>query len=207
MQLIRFLKGKPKSVEEIAPGEYRYTAGNDKSVTVNAPVHQLISNSRITNNIFKVYVSPLDEQPSVSNVRTYIEGEEKSEVKVERQDASVIREFVNPSPVPTSPEETIKETLHPSVYLNPKRGAFDGDAKDWSFRQGDQIIVATIRDKDFLKRCMSGEYRLNYSDLLTVDLLERQRVIGTLVSKPTYEIVKVTNYVVGARQDKLDLDV
>lgn len=204
VQVIKFLKGKPKSVEEISPGEFRFTAGDDKSITVKTPVYQLLSNSRITNNIFKVYVSPLDEQPYVSDVRTYIEDDEKSEVKIERQDASIFREFVNPSPIPTSPEETIKEVLHPGVYLNPKRGAFDGDAKDWSFRQGDQIIVATIRDKDFLNRCLSGEYRLNYSDLLTVELLERQRVLGTLVMKPTYEIVKVTNYVRGARQTRLD---
>ena len=58
----------------------------------------------------------------------------------------------------------INEHLHPGVYLNPKRGSFDGDPKDWSFRRGDEIVVATIRDKDFLDKCQNGEYRLNHSD-------------------------------------------
>lgn len=53
LQLLKWLKGKPKSVEEVGHGEYRYTAGNDKSITVDARVHQLFSNSTITNNIYK----------------------------------------------------------------------------------------------------------------------------------------------------------
>jgi hypothetical protein len=55
LQLIRWLNGKPKAVDEIKPGEFRYTAGDDKSITVNAPVHQLFSNSSITNHIYQVY--------------------------------------------------------------------------------------------------------------------------------------------------------
>ena len=206
VHVIKRLRGQPKTVEEIAPGEFRYTTKDDRSITVNTQVHQLLSNSQITNNIYKVYVSPIEAQQSVTSVRTFIEGDEKSEVRIEQADVPAMREFVNPSPIPTTLGEVIKEVTHRDVYLNPKRGAFDGDAKDWSFRRGDQIVTATIKDKDFLNKCISGEYRLNYSDLLTVELLERQRVIGTQVMKPTYEIVKVTNYIRGAQQAKLDLD-
>jgi hypothetical protein len=51
VRVIKYLNGKPKSVEEVKPGEFRYTGGDDNSITVNASVHQLLSNSSITNNI------------------------------------------------------------------------------------------------------------------------------------------------------------
>ena len=205
VQVIKWLKGRAKAIEPLGPGEVRYTAGDDRSITLKSPVHQLLSNAQITNNIYKVYVNPLEDQPSVTDVRTYIQGEENTAVEVTRDDVPVIKEFVNPSPILANPEETVRETTHKDVYLNPKRGSFDGDAKDWSFRRGDEIVVATIRDKDFLDKCMKGEYRLNHSDLLTVELLERQKVVGTEVMKPTYEITKVTSYVRGALQTRFDL--
>ena len=91
------------------------------------------------------------------------------------------------------------------MFLNPKRGSFDGDPKDWSFWKGDQIIVATIKDKDFLRACVEGIYRLNGSDLLTVDLLEKQRIIGTQVLKPSYEITRVIEYKKGDYQPVLNM--
>ena len=91
------------------------------------------------------------------------------------------------------------------MFLNPKRGSFDGDPKDWSFWKGDQIIVATIKDKDFLRACVEGIYRLNGSDLLTVDLLEKQRIIGTQVLKPSYEITRVIEYKKGDYQPVLSI--
>ena len=84
--------------------------------------------------------------------------------------------------------------------------SFGDDPKDWSFYRGEEIITATIKDKEFLARYSEGEVRLNQSDLLTVDLLERQKVRGTIVQKPTYEVLRVTSYVKGARQENLPLD-
>jgi hypothetical protein len=205
VKVMKFLAGKPKSVEQISEDEIRYTAGDDRSITVNSKVHQLLSSTKITNNIFNVYTTPLDELPAVNDVRTYLEGQPATEEKVGRSDVPALREFVNPAPIPSLAGETVTETLHRHVYLNPKRGAFDGDPKDWSFRKGDQILTATIKDKDFLKKCTEGAYRLNHSDLLTVDLLERQRVMGTQTMKPTYEIVKVTEYIPGAQQTEMDV--
>jgi hypothetical protein len=207
VQVIRFIKGKPKTVEQIRPGEFRYTANDDKSITVNAQVHQLLSNSSITNNIYKVYAGPMEDTASITDVKTYIEGSESAAVVVDREDIPSMREFVNPSANPTAiANETLKETIQRGVYLNPKRGSFDGDAKDWSFRRGKEIVVATIKDKEFMERCINGDYRLNFSDLLTVDLLEKQRVVGTEVMKPTYEIIRVTDYKKGAQQAKIDLE-
>ena len=206
VKVMKFLRGRPKSVEEIKPGEFRFTSVDDRSITVGAPVKTLLSNSSITNNIFKIYVDPLEAQQSIKDVKTYIRDDESTAITVERSEVPSLREFVNPSPVPTDAAETVKETVHKSVFLNPKRGAFSDDPKDWSFWRGDEIITATIKDKDFLSRYASGELRLNQSDLLTVDLLERQRVKETIVQKPTYDILKVTGYVKGSSQDTLPLD-
>jgi hypothetical protein len=87
--------------------------------------------------------------------------------------------------------------------LNPKRGAFENDPKDWSFRRGEDIITATIKDQNFLAKYAAGVIRLNSSDLLTVELLEKQKVKGTIVQKPSYEITRVTEYRQGPIQRKL----
>jgi len=98
-----------------------------------------------------------------------------------------------------------KETMTHNVFLNPKRGAFGDDPKDWSFWRGDAIITATIRDKEFLANVRTGDVRLNQNDLLEVDLLERQKIIGTRVQKPTYEIIKVTDYRKGQESTQTEL--
>ena len=206
VQLVKWLKGRPKSVQEIQPGEYRYTAGDDKSITVNARVHQLFSNSTITNNIYRVYASPMEGQSSVTGVKTYLEQDAtKTEVKVSRDEVPSMRESVNPSPEATyASEVTVKEHTQHGVFLNPKRGSFENDPRDWSFYRGkSEVITATIKDKDFLRDYQNGKYRLLSTDLLTVDLLERQTVVGTIVKKPTYEILQVTNYIKGPEQGYL----
>ena len=110
---------------------------------------------------------------------------------------------MNPSPVPVYANEIVKDHVHQGVYLNPKRGSFENDPRDWSFYRGTEVITATIKDKLFLKDYAEGRYRLNSSDLLTVDLLERQTVVGTIVKKPAYEILRVTNYMKGPEQSRL----
>ncbi len=201
VQLIKWLKGRPRAVDEIRPGEFRYTAGDDKSITVAAPVHKLYSNSTITNHIYQVYASPMEKDSSISDVKTYIQGHRETEVRCTRSDVPILKESLNPSSVAIYNNEIIKEQIHRGVYLNPKRGSFENDPRDWSFYRGkDEVITATIKDKIFLREYAEGKYRLNSSDLLTVDLLERQTVVGTIVKKPVYEIVSVTNYVKGPEQ-------
>jgi hypothetical protein len=154
----------------------------------------------------KIYVAPLEDLPSVTDVATYLE-DDQGRIEVTRDDVPVFREFQNPAALPTADStEIVKESLQSDVYLNPKRGSFDGDPRDWSFHRGEEVITATIKDKEFLERYMKGEYRLHSSDLLTVDLLERQKVVGTKVIKPTFEIVRVKNYIRGLQQKELDLD-
>ena len=206
VKAIRFLKGRPKSVEEIKPGEYRLTTVDDRSITVDRSTHTLLNNSSVTQNIYKIYVDPLEAQPSITDVKTYLKEDETNAIKVERSEIPILREFANPSTIPSDVAETSNETVHKDVFLNPKRGAFGDDPRDWSFFKGDEIITATIMDKDFLSRYANGEMRLNQSDLLTVDLLVRQKVKGTQVQKPVYEIIKVSHYQKGLTQPPLPLE-
>jgi len=203
VKAIRFLRGKPKSVEEIKPGEYRLTTIDDRSITVDGPVKTLLSNSSITTNIYKIYGVPLESQPNVKDVKTYLKEDEAGAVQIERHEVPSLREYASPSPLPTEPKETVKETLHPGVFLNPKRGAFGSDPRDWSFWRGEEVLTATIKDQNFLSQVEHGEIRLNKSDLLVVNLLERQRLKGTEVQKPTYEVIEVTQYVKGEDSTKL----
>jgi hypothetical protein len=145
-------------------------------------------------------------QPEVKDVKTYIRHREDTAVTVTSDELPSFKAFAQQSSEPVDAPETIRETNHTGVFLNPKRGAFGGDPKDWSFfRGGDEIITATIKDKEFLRQYDEGDIRLNQADLLTVDVLERQKVKGTIVQKPTYEILRVTRYVKGERQDVLPL--
>jgi hypothetical protein len=206
VQLIKWLKGRPKAVDEIKPGEFRYTAGDDRSITVDVHVHQLFSSSRITNNIYKVYGAPMEDQSSVTDIRTYVEGESGTEVVFERSEVPIVREFMDPSATLTSSGEIVKEHVQEGVFLNPKRGSFENDPRDWSFYSGrgrNDVITATIKDKAFLQDYEDGKYRLLSSELLTVTLLERQTVEGTIVKKPVYEILRVTNYIKGPEQKML----
>jgi hypothetical protein len=183
---------------------FRYTSIDDKSITVNGRVHTLISDSDVTRNIYKIYGPPMLDQPQVEDIKTYIEGDELNAVVVTRDEVRLIRDFVAPSQSAADLSETVRETMHSEVFLNPKRGAFGHDPKDWSFYRGEgEVITATIKDRVFLSKYASGEIRLNESDLLTVDLLERQRVRGTKVQRPVYEIIRVTNYQRGPEPQSL----
>ena len=203
VQLLKWLKGKPKAIEPLGPNQVRYTNVEGTSITIDQHVHQLFSNSSITSNVYNVFAAPMEQQQSITDVKTYIEGVENSEVRVDRSEVPVLKEAIHPSLMPSEAGETINEKIHQGVLLNPKRGAFGGDPKDWSFFRGDGIITATIRDKDFLAKCESGEYRLNQSDLLTVDLLERQKVKGTQLQKSTFEVIR---YQKGESQATLPLE-
>jgi hypothetical protein len=204
VQLIKWLKGRPKSVEEVQPGEFRYTAGDDNSITVSGQVHALYSNSTVTNHIYKVYASPMEGQSAVTDVKTYVEGDQETEVTVARDEVFAMREIAGPVLEAASADSIVREHIQSGVFLNPKRGSFENDGRDWSFYRGKaDIITATIKDRNFLKDYADGIYRLNSSDLLTVDLLERQTVVGTIVKKPVYEVLLVTNYIKGPEQPYL----
>jgi hypothetical protein len=137
----------------------------------------------------------LQSQDKVKDVRTYLKDEEANAVTVDRVELTSFREYAAPlEAAPPDPKETTREQIYEGVFLNPNRGAFGNDPKDWSFWRGEEVLTATIKDQHFLEQIDSGDIRLNDADLLTVRLLEKQKVKGTVVQKPTYDILEVTHY-------------
>ena len=100
VQLIKWLRGKPKSVEEVTPGQFRYTAADNRTITVDGRVHTLVSSSTITNNINNVFVVPLEQLPEINDVKTFIEDEEGSAVTVSKDEVPIMREYLTPHVVP-----------------------------------------------------------------------------------------------------------
>ena len=95
--VIKFLRGKPKAVEELKGGEVRYTSQDDKSITVNGSVHSIQQSNRNKRYFFKVYVTPMQDQPSIDDVKTYLKGHEESAIVVGRNDIDSIRDFSAPT--------------------------------------------------------------------------------------------------------------
>jgi hypothetical protein len=122
--------------------------------------------------------------------------DEKTKVIVEKQESKLLKEFAQGEIPSTTPEKIDERTLT-KIYLNPKRGAFEGDGSSWSFHRGSEVITASVKDENFLKQIETGEIRPNHHDLMTVTMIERQRVQATEVKTPTYEIVKIDNYEIG----------
>lgn len=203
LKLIRELGDKPKTVEELKPGEFRYTTEDHKSVTVGRDVHTLIQNPTIVTNIYNVYAKPLENE-SVEDVETYLdegEAESASKVTVTREDVPTLKAFAEAAAEHGKEHKDNTRTMR-NVFLNPKRGAYSGDGKQWSFFRGKNTITATIKDEKFLRQMESGEIRMHYKDLLTVTMVEKQKVVGTKVTV-SYEIISVDDYETGGRQQEL----
>lgn len=194
IEVIRRLRGTPKAVESVGPGQFRYSADDNTSITVDSSVHQVLQNSSVVQNIQNVYVQPLSS-PKVTGVRSFLPGDEQgSEVRLTKDDVPLMNSFVAGSPDAKPPV-----TRTSIVTLKPSRGSFEGEAGNWSFRWGDTKLRVTIRDQGFLDRVRAGVIRLHSTDLLRVDLQETEAVRGGEVHV-TREILNVIDYMPGARQ-------
>lgn len=193
LELIRFLKGKPTKIEPLAEGQVRYYAGDDNSITVNGDVHKLFANTYIKQEIQQVFVRPL-EKDGYDSVESWIKGQKTETIQeIVKADLPALEEYVSSESIKKMEEEVTERRLE-NIYLKPKAGSFEGDPKGWAFHKGEsEIIKPVIKDEEFLKQLQSGEIRPYGADLLTVDLIERQKRRGTELST-TYEIVKVHKY-------------
>ncbi len=203
VRAIQLLKGKPKAVEPLGANEVRYTAKDGSSFTVKSAVNSLLSNNSIVQNIYSVYAPPMLDQPEIESIKTFYEEHEEQSVTITREELPALEEFKESSQTLAGPDQSVTDIIHQGVLLNPKRGAFGNDGKDWSFWRGDGIITANVKDRAFLAKIASGELRLNESDLLTVTLLEYRKLRGTTILKPTYDVTQVTEYKRGPIQPKL----
>lgn len=194
LELLKKLKGQPpQEIKPVENGKKFVVKGHDNQLTeINGPVQNVYNNPVITDNLTIIYANAF-QKPSRDKVQSFIKGDCDSLVEVTKEMASDIKEAPMPEPPEVNPEVTEHTNV---VFLNPKRGSFEGEGDQWSFRKGGkqgEIIRANIKDQSFLDKLGSGEYRLNGGDVLKVQLHEKQRVVGSSI-RTTNEIVKVLDY-------------
>lgn len=190
LELLKRLRGKKATVDQIGPGEFRYQT-DDFSVSVSGPVHELVQNKTVVNNIFNSYARPVLNS-TATDVRSYLEGEETAtSVVVTKDEARTIR-----GEAPSVPllEEGPAQERRSTISVNPKRGPYGGEGGKYYFTRGEESLTATIEDRAFCERLEAGEVRFHHEDLLRIDVLESQKIDGTRVSV-THRITRVIEYV------------
>lgn len=199
MWLIKQLKGKPKTVEQIRPNEVRYTDESGNTFTVNNEVHALFSNTRIQQHIYTAYGRPF-QNSNIEQLETYLK-EDKEETREIFLKNEVLESIQNYSDAEL-PSLIIEEDLvvKNDVFVSPKRGSFDADPRQWSFRMGgDQVIKATIKDEEFLERNRKDMIRIHFTDVLKVRLIQHLKKRDGIIDLDSgvYEVEKVLEYFPG----------
>lgn len=198
-EVIKKLGGKPEEIKKTRSG-FTVKKG-DKSINVNGDVGTLIQNQNTYNYTYQIYAAPIEKGTS-KTVRTFAKGIPNSEVKVEAPEAKALKAAADGKELPSVEKEKTK-TRTLKAALHPLRGSFNDDGRQWSFYWGEQTIVATIKDKKFLKDHEAGQVRLNTHDTMHVQLVEKQKILGGVVQNTTYEIKKVEGMAFGPTQQKL----
>ena len=196
IQLIKFLKDKPKNVEKLSSGDIRYTNKNGQSFTTNEKVNKLYNNCVIQNNTYQGF-GKLLQQKGIDEINTYIKDDIKSLETIKKEDVEALKNYSE-----ISGEENIINESESVIYLKFKRGSFDGDGNNWSFRIGNKdkdIIVAAVKDDIFLKKVKSGEIRPNHKDTFEVILKTKQKMKNEELIT-SYEIMKVLKYTEAPKQ-------
>lgn len=193
IKLIKFLKGKPKSIEKLSPNEVSYTDQNGNSIIVPKQTHALIQNCTIQNVFYNGFGKPIEIE-GIQNIETYLAGNQANKSNFSKEDADFLKAY-SESEIPILSTEEIVESLM-NVYLVPKRGSFAGDGNKWSFHMKDSIVTANIKDEKFLKKCNDGEIKPHSSDVMFVELLQKiKKINGYLDPKSvSFEIIKVMDY-------------
>lgn len=196
IQLIKFLKDKPQNVEKLSSGDIRYTNKNGQSFTTNEKVNKLYNNCVIQNNTYQGF-GKLLQQKGINEINTYIKDDIKSLETIKKEDVEALKNFSE-----ISGEENIINESESKIYLRFKRGSFEGDGNNWSFRIGNKdkdVIVATVKDDIFLKKVKSGEIRPNHKDTFKVILKTKQKMKNEELIT-SYEIMKVLEYTEAPKQ-------
>jgi len=194
IQLIKFLKSKPQNVEKLSSGDIRYTNKDGQSFTTNEKVNKLYNNCVIQNNTYQGF-GKLLQQKGINEINTYIKGDIKSLETIKREDVEALKNYSE-----ISGEENIINESESVIFLKFKRGSFDGDGNNWSFRIGNKnIIVAVVKDDIFLKKVKSGEIRPNHKDTFEVILKTKQKIKNEELIT-SYEIMKVLKYTEAPKQ-------
>lgn len=198
LKVIEKLKRPPSRIEETRDGFRYYSPDVKNPIHVSAPVHQIIQNNYFINNLHEAVAVPLDREKDIKAVVLKPKRKRELPVRVQRKQIAAIKEFKN-KPLP-KPKGDIENTT--IEFLQPKRGAFDGDGKQWSFHRGKEVIPANIKDAAFLERYRRGQVRMHHTDVLKVRMKQHQRLRNGKVST-SYDIVEVLDYTPGHREVRL----
>lgn len=201
---IKKLRGRADKVEQVKPGEYRYS-NSDNSVTVNGSVHNLLQNPVIHARAVLVFGNPV-QQEGVAELDTYLKDRrDETEVKITREDAEVFQVFSGVK-IPDAEPIREEESAPTSYFLHPKRLSAEGEPNEWSFRSGKDIItIDKISDTVFLGRVKRGEYRLSSNDLIEALVVLKQKISGTRILSESKEIIRVVSYKAAPAQGELFL--
>lgn len=189
-KLIKFLNGKPKKVENLSSGDIRYINANGESLTINEKVNKLYNNCIIQNKTYQGF-GKLLQQEGIDEINTYLKDNPESSETINKGDIEAFKRYSE-----LEEEENIINESESKIYLIFKRGSFDGDGSNWSFRLGSTdkgIIKATVKDDLFLNKIKSGEIRPNYKDILQVILKTKQKMKNEELFT-YYEIIEVIKY-------------
>lgn len=190
IKVIRWLDKEPlQKREALEGGKIKYTNHAGQQIVIEEKVDRLYLNPVIHQNLYPAFKSL--EKEGVDTFASYIKGDNDSKVLLEREDISYIRSY-SQSELPDTVVEGDESVYETS--LNFKRGSYEGESNQWSFRKGDQIIVAVIRDEKFLARIKTGEVRPYTKDFLKVRMREVPHLVGTEIKSVTYEILEVNDY-------------
>lgn len=206
---IKWLKGKPKSIQRADEGEYIFINQNDESKTFSSITYALFSNTKIQANIFNVFGKP-NKIEGVTGISTLLKEEEKttSQVEITYNETKYFSQYEHPYEVHDS-EETVNET-EMIVFLNPQRGSYQGDKGPYTFvvaSSNDALSRVSITDEDFKQKLISGEIRLHVKDLIKARISIKQKHRNGEIQSPSYEIVEVLDYQKHSRISQSSLEL
>jgi len=200
--LLLWLKGKPKKVEPIEKNKYKITSKEGSTIIVEGDVYNLYNNENVLSNAGKAYGKLLNQE-GVSTVESYLKDQPSRNVKIDKNDYEAIE---NSAGLVNKDEEHKDEEANQNIvimYLQPKRGSYEGAPTHWSFYVGSdkkESITATIKDQGFLDRINSGQLRPHHTDLLKVQIKTTQIIKGNEI-KTKREILKILEHIEAPSQN------
>ena len=192
--LIKWLKGKPKSIHKTKQGEYSFINKDDESKNVSPVIYALFSNVQIQNNLAKAFGTP-SQIEGVTGISTMLNNShnKSATMNIAYEETKYFKEY-------EQPYETDDEIVNESeitVVLNPRRGSYQGDKGPYTFviaGSNDTYSRVGIADDNFKQKLESGEIRLHIKDLIKARISIKQKQKNGEMQVPTYEIVEVLEY-------------
>lgn len=196
IKLLRWLKGRPRKTERLESGEVKYTNSEGNSVIVNEKVDKLYNSPIIIKNLYLGYKTI--EKEGIEEIESSLKDDPTTKVQSNKEDIKALR-------ISSEIAENIEEIDIPDreVNLTFKRGSFGGDPTNWSFWFNNDIIRATIKDREFIGKLEDGRIRPNHLDTFIVILRERKRMREQQYLGSIYEIIKIVKYEKGLLQKEL----